>query len=183
MSSLLIAAPGSARARQQADARARAVEFAAVQVRRTPCRCARARSPRANHARGPASTSRASAGMSASSQSLPFDEAADVRARVDLHLLGADDRPTSFGLDPSHDRVRRRVAMAHPVAVRHLEETVARRHRAEGDRLEENVVTRVAHELGEEAPGDDQAHDVARPVPDLVELPSRYHFCTGESRM
>ncbi len=99
-----------------------------------------------------------------------FDEAADVRARVDLHLLGADDGPAAFRLDPSHDRVRRRVAMAHAVAVRHLEEAVARCHRTESDRLEENVVTRVAHGLGEEAPGDDQAHDVARPVPDLVEL-------------
>ncbi len=77
-----------------------------------------------------------------------LDEAADVRALVELHLLGADDRPAALGLHPAHHGVRCRVAIAHPVAVRHLEEAVPGRHRADPHRLEQDVVARVAHRSG-----------------------------------
>ena len=74
-----------------------------------------------------------------------LDERTDLRARMDLHLLGADDRPAALGLDAAHHRVGGRVAVAHAVAVRHLEEAVARGHRPDAHRLEQDVVTRVAH--------------------------------------
>ena len=73
-----------------------------------------------------------------------LDEAPDVGRMVELDLLGADDRPAALGLDPAHHRVGGRVAVPHPVAVRHLEEPVARRHRADPDRLEQDVETRLA---------------------------------------
>jgi hypothetical protein len=62
----------------------------------------------------------------------------------ELDLLGADDRPAALGLDAAHHGVCSRVAVAHPVAVRNLKEAVARGHRPELHRLEEDVVTRVA---------------------------------------
>ena len=73
-----------------------------------------------------------------------LDEAADVRGGMDFDLLGADDGPTALGLDAAHDRVGGRVAVAHAVAMRHLEEAVARGDRAELHRLEQDVVARVA---------------------------------------
>jgi hypothetical protein len=72
----------------------------------------------------------------------------DVRRRLrrgmDLYLFGRDDRPPTFGLDPSHRGERGRVAVAHPVAVRHLEEPVSGRHRSDLDRLEQDVEARLA---------------------------------------
>ena len=76
-----------------------------------------------------------------------LDVVAEVVRVVDLHLLGADDRPAALGLDAAHRRVRRRVAVTHAVAVRHLEEPVARRHRPDLHRLEEDVVTGLAHQV------------------------------------
>ena len=73
-----------------------------------------------------------------------LDEATGIGVGVELDLLGADDGPASLRLDASHDRVRGRVAVAHAVAVRYLEEAVAGRHRTELHRLEEHVVARVA---------------------------------------
>ena len=63
---------------------------------------------------------------------------------MDLDLLGAYDSPTALSLDAAHDGVRGRVTVTHAVAVRHLEEAVARSHRPELDRLEEDVVALVA---------------------------------------
>ena len=76
---------------------------------------------------------------------------------MDLDLLGADDGPAALRLDAAHHGVRGRVAVAHAVAVRHLEEAVARGHRPELHRLEEDVVARVAHVIGEQAPRDRSA--------------------------
>ena len=45
---------------------------------------------------------RASAGMSWSSQRRPSMKGRRSRSRVDLDLLGADDRPAALGLDPAH---------------------------------------------------------------------------------
>ena len=70
---------------------------------------------------------------------------AHLRRRVDLDLLGADDGPPALGLDPAHVGVGGRVVVPHPVAVRHLEEAVARGHRPELHGLEEDVVAGIAH--------------------------------------
>ena len=68
----------------------------------------------------------------------------DLGGGVDLDLLGADDGPAALGLDAAHERERRRVAVAHPVAVRHLEEAVARGDGPDPDGLEEDVVAGIA---------------------------------------
>ncbi len=73
-----------------------------------------------------------------------LDEAARVGRGVDLDLLCADDGPASLGLDAAHHGMSGRVAVAHAVAVGHLEEAVAGGHRPELDRLEQDVVARVA---------------------------------------
>ena len=122
-------------------------------------------------------------GMSASSHSRPSMYPRDVRVGMDLDLLRADDRPAAFGLDAPHHRVRGRVAVAHPVAVRHLEEAVARRHRPEPDRLEEHVVARVSHAV----PWNRLRAMMSRMmslVPSQISssFASRSHFWTGESR-
>src|SRR5258708_12439747 len=68
----------------------------------------------------------------------------DVAGRMDVALLGADHRPAALGLDAAHDRHRRRPVAAHAVAMRHLEEAVARRHRTDAQLLEQHVVAPVA---------------------------------------
>ena len=73
-----------------------------------------------------------------------LDVRRDLGGGVDLHLLGRDDRPAALGLDPAHRRERRRVAVAHPVAVRHLEEPVACDDRPDRHRLEQHVEAGVA---------------------------------------
>ncbi len=75
----------------------------------------------------------------------PFDVRGHVRRVVDLDLLGADHGPPALRLHSAHDRVRRRVAVPHAVAVRHLEEAVARRHGPDRHRLEEDVESWLAH--------------------------------------
>ena len=77
----------------------------------------------------------------------PLDVVTEVVAVVDLDLLGAHDRPTALGLHPSHDGVGGRIAMAHPVAVRDLEEAVARHDRPNRHGLEEDVVAGLSHRL------------------------------------
>ena len=58
---------------------------------------------------------------------------------------------------------------AHAVAVGHLVEAVAGGHRPDRHRLEQDVVARIAAQRNR-LRGDQEPHDVARPVPDLVEL-------------
>ena len=74
-----------------------------------------------------------------------FDERPDVGGRVDLDLLGAYHGPAAFGLDPAHIGLAGRIAVSHAVAVRHLVEAVACGHRADLDRLEEDVIAGVSH--------------------------------------
>ena len=73
-----------------------------------------------------------------------LDVPGDVGRVVELDLLGAHDRPAALGLDAAHLGVGARVQVAHAVAVRHLEEAVAGRHRPDRHRLEQDVVARVA---------------------------------------
>ncbi len=112
-----------------------------------------------------------------------LDEAADVRGRMDLDLLGAHDRPPAFGLDAAHHRVGGRVAVAHAVAVRHLEEAVACGHRPEPDRLEQDVVAGIARAQ------EKRLRAITRRMMSLVpsqissSFASRNHFWGSESRM
>ena len=70
-----------------------------------------------------------------------LDERRDLGTVVKLHLLGADDRPTSFGLHAAHMRQRRRVAIPHAIAMRHLIKPVPSCHRTDLHRLEQDIVT------------------------------------------
>ena len=112
-----------------------------------------------------------------------LDEAADVGRGVDLDLLGAHDRPAALGLDAAHHRVGGRVAVAHAVAVRHLEEAVARGHRPEPDGLEQDVVAGVARAQ------EKRLRAITRRMMSLVpsqissSFASRNHFWGSESRM
>jgi len=81
-----------------------------------------------------------------------FDGRGQVRGGVDLDLLGAHDRPPAFCLDLPHPGQGGDVAVAHPVAVRHLEEAVLRVQRADGYWLKQQVMARVAGDRG-------KAHD------------------------
>ena len=63
---------------------------------------------------------------------------------MDLDLLGADDGPAALCLDPAHEGEWGRIAVAHAVAVRHLEESVARGDGPDPDGLEEDVVAGLA---------------------------------------
>ena len=112
----------------------------------------------------------------------PLDVPARVRVGMEVDLLRADDGPAAFRLDAPHHRVRGRVAVAHPVAVRHLEEAVARRHRPELDRLEEHVVARVSHVFGNRLRA--MMSRMMSLVPSQISssFASRSHFWTGESR-
>ena len=102
---------------------------------------------------------------------------------MEFDLLGADDGPAALGLDTAHHRMGGRVAVAHPVAVRHLEESVARGHRPELHGLEQDVVARVAcHQLKRLRAIRSRMMSL---VPSQISssLASRYHFCASESRM
>src|SRR5271165_5912072 len=72
----------------------------------------------------------------------------NVRSRVYLHLLSADNSPAALGFDIPHGRLRRGIPVAHAVAVRHLEEPVPGADRPELHRFEQDVVTSVAHGSG-----------------------------------
>ena len=102
---------------------------------------------------------------------------------MDLDLLGADDGPAALRLDAAHDGVRGRVAVAHPVAVRHLEEAVARGHRPELHRLEEDVVARVAGHQAKRLRAIRSRMMSLVPSQISSSFASRYHFCASESRM
>ncbi len=69
----------------------------------------------------------------------------EVAAGVDLAFLGGDHRPAALGLDLAHRRVGERHRVAHAIAMRHLEEAVLGRHRADLQRGEQDVVAGVAH--------------------------------------
>ena len=112
-----------------------------------------------------------------------FDIAADVGAGVDLHLLGADDSPSSLRLDAAHHGMRRRIAVAHAVAVRHLEEPVARGHGPELDGLEQNVVARVARHYANMLRATISRMMSLVPSQISSSRASRNHFWTSESRM
>ena len=63
---------------------------------------------------------------------------------VDGAVLRAHHAPPAFGLDLAHARQGLRPAIAHSRAVGDLVEAVLRGHRADANRLEEDVVTRFA---------------------------------------
>ena len=82
---------------------------------------------------------RASAGQVLVVPDAHLDERRDLRGVVDLGLLGADHRPAALGLDPPHLGQGGEVPVSHAVAVRDLVEAVARGHRADLHRLEQDV--------------------------------------------
>ena len=67
-----------------------------------------------------------------------------IAGPMKLHLLRAHDSPPALGLDPSHLGERGGPQVAHAIAVGHLEEAVACRHRTQLHRLEEHVVAYVS---------------------------------------
>ena len=73
-----------------------------------------------------------------------FDERRDLGCVVDFHLLGEDDAPAAFRFHPPHLGRRRWIAIAATIAMRHLIEAVLGRHRPDFDRLEQDIVARIA---------------------------------------
>jgi len=67
-----------------------------------------------------------------------------VGARVDRAVFGADDPPAALRLDFAHGGERLRSAVPHPGAMRDLIEAIGGRYGADLDRLEENVIPRIA---------------------------------------
>src|SRR4051794_32407081 len=63
---------------------------------------------------------------------------------MDFGLFRGDDRPAPFGLDAPEAREGLRLSPADARAVRYLIETVARGHCPDADRLEQDIVPRVA---------------------------------------
>src|SRR5947209_5741161 len=98
-------------------------------------------------------------------------------------VTGRFDGPTALGLDAAHDRVGGRVAVAHAVAMRHLEEAVARGDRAELHRLEQDVVARVAGHQAKRLRAIRSRMMSLVPSQISSSFASRYHFCASESRM
>ena len=74
----------------------------------------------------------------------PLDRRGEIGRMVDTHLFCGAHRPAALGLDAAHRGHAARVAVAHPVAMGHLVKAVARRHRADLHRLEQNVEIWVA---------------------------------------
>ena len=72
----------------------------------------------------------------------------DIAGGMDLDFLGADHRPAALGLDAAHGRERRGIVVAHAVAMGHLVEAVLGGDRADLDRLEQDVVARIARHSG-----------------------------------
>ena len=63
---------------------------------------------------------------------------------MDFRLFRGDNRPASLGLDPSKTGQGLRLGPANARAMGHLVETVTRRHRANSDGLEQDVVAGIA---------------------------------------
>ena len=66
----------------------------------------------------------------------PLDKGRQFRTGMNLHFLGADNAPAALGLDRSIGGLGARASVPQHVAVRHLEKTIRRRHRADFHRLE-----------------------------------------------
>ena len=73
-----------------------------------------------------------------------LDERRHVAGGMDLALLGRDHRPAALRLHPAHGGMGVGMRMPHAVAMRHLEEPVLGGDRPDADRLEQDVVTRIA---------------------------------------
>ena len=86
----------------------------------------------------------------------------EVAARMDLALLGGDDGPAAFGLRLAHRCVRRGHLVPHAVAVRDLEEAVARGDGPDPHRFEKDVVAGVA---GHDVPKVRRAPSAPLPTP------------------
>ena len=69
-----------------------------------------------------------------------LDIGRDFGRMVDFALFGEDDAPAAMRLHPAHLRRCGRVAIARAVAMGHLIETVLRRDRADGQRLEQRLI-------------------------------------------
>ena len=67
-----------------------------------------------------------------------------LRAGVYAAMLGVDDRPAPFRLDPPHPGVAARAQSPHAVAVARLVEAVPGGLGTDADRLEQNVVTGIS---------------------------------------
>src|SRR5262249_1171241 len=67
-----------------------------------------------------------------------------VRGGMDRAVFGADHAPAAFGLHRTHGCQRLRQGIAHARTVRHLVESIPGRHRPDADRLEQDVVARIA---------------------------------------
>ena len=80
-----------------------------------------------------------------------FDIGREVGAGVDFAFFGGHHGPAALGLHLAHGGVRQRHGVTHAIAVRHLEKTVLRGHRADADRFEQRVVAGVAHQAGSSA--------------------------------
>ena len=76
------------------------------------------------------------------------DPGHDVRVCRDRANLGEDGGPAALRLHAAEVRLHARSLRARTVAVRHLPETVSERLRADLDRLEEDVVLRIASHVG-----------------------------------
>ena len=111
-----------------------------------------------------------------------LDVAAGVGVGMEVDLLRADDRPAAFRLDAAHHRVRRRVAVAHAVAVRHLEEAVARGHRPEREPVRRARRSEDLSRFGKRLRA--MISRMMSLVPSQISssFASRSHFWTGESR-
>ena len=91
------------------------------------------------------STSRSCSGDVGVLPDPPLDVRGVLGGVMELDLLGAHHRPAALGLDAAHGGVAAGVKPAHAVAVRHLEEPVASRHRPDLDRLEQDVEAGLSH--------------------------------------
>jgi len=66
-----------------------------------------------------------------------------IGAGMDRAVFGVDHAPAAFGLDAAHRRHRIGQAITHAGAMGHLIEPVGRCHRADFDRLEQDVVAGI----------------------------------------
>ena len=67
-----------------------------------------------------------------------------ISARVDLTYLSENHGPPTLGLDTPHARHAGWISVAHPVAMRHLIEPIARSHRSDSNRFEKRVKSSVS---------------------------------------